>query len=108
MTLDAFNELIADVKPTLVDFYATWCGPCKMQSPIIDQVKNSIGDKANVVKVDVDQARDLAVKYNVRSIPTLIIFKRGEALWRGYGVHDAATLENRLSEYMGERQPHEV
>lgn len=106
--MEDFNNLINDTKPTLVDFFATWCGPCKMQSPIIDDVKSALGDKANVVKIDVDQNPDLSMKYNVRSIPTLIIFKRGEAIWRGYGVHTADVLEARVREYMGERQPHEA
>lgn len=106
--MENFNELINDVKPTLVDFYATWCGPCKMQSPIIDDVKKELGDTANVVKIDVDENPDLAMRYNVRSIPTLIVFKRGEAIWRGYGVHTAEVLVSRVREYIGERQPHQV
>lgn len=103
--MEDFDKIIADVKPTLVDFYATWCGPCKMQSPIIDQVKETLGDEANVLKVDVDAEQELAMRYNVRSIPTLIVFKRGEPVWRGYGVHTADVLETRVREYMGERQP---
>lgn len=103
-----FDEIINDVKPTLVDFYATWCGPCKMQLPIIDEVKDNLGDKANVIKINVDENTMLAARYNIRSIPTLIVFKRGEAVWRGYGLHTAEVLEAKVREYMGERQPHEV
>ncbi len=103
-----FNQQIQDVKPTLVDFYAAWCGPCKMQSPIIDEVKKTLGEEANVMKVDVDKDAELAARYNVRSIPTLIVFKRGEAVWRGYGVHTAEALVERVREYVGERQPHTV
>ena len=72
--MSEFNELIKESKPTLVDFYATWCGPCRMQSPIIEKVKEEIGDAANVIKVDIDKNEAVARKYNVQSIPTLIMW----------------------------------
>ncbi|MDD6723169.1 MAG: thioredoxin, partial [Bacteroidales bacterium] len=83
--MNDFEKLINESKPTLVDFFATWCVPCKMQSPIIEEVKNEIGDKANVVKVDIDKNRALATQYNVQSIPTLILFVKGEPVWRAVG-----------------------
>ena len=73
--MNDFNEIINSDKPTLVDFFATWCGPCKMQSPILDELKNKVGDAANIVKVDVDRNPDLSAKYQIRSVPTIIIFK---------------------------------
>lgn len=95
-----FNEIINSQKPTLVDFFATWCGPCKMQSPILDQLKAKVGDKATIVKVDVDANQELAAKYNVRSIPTLIVFKNGEPVWRAMGLQQLGVLEDKLKEHM--------
>ncbi|MEZ3578293.1 MAG: thioredoxin [Muribaculaceae bacterium] len=95
-----FNQLINDDKPTLVDFFATWCGPCRMQAPILEEVKQRIGDKANILKVDIDQNNPLALQYNVRSVPTLILFKGGEAVWRTVGLQQADLLEAKLREHM--------
>ena len=69
--MNDFDKIIAESKPTLVDFFATWCGPCKMQAPILEQVKNRVGDAANVIKVDIDRNNALAAKYRVQSVPTL-------------------------------------
>ncbi|MBD5213511.1 MAG: thioredoxin [Bacteroidales bacterium] len=99
--MNEFNEMINDSKPTLVDFFATWCGPCKMQSPILEQVKATLGDSVNIIKIDVDRNPELSERYSIRSVPTLIVFKSGEALWRGYGVHQADQLEAKLKEHIG-------
>ncbi len=99
--MSAFNDIINQTKPTLVDFFATWCGPCKMQSPILEQVKNTLGDTVNIIKIDVDRNPELAERYTIKSVPTLIVFKQGEALWRGYGVHQADQLEAKLREHIG-------
>lgn len=98
--MNEFDKIIAESKPTLVDFFATWCGPCKMQAPILEQVKSSVGEQANVIKVDVDKNRELAAQYNVQSIPTLIVFKNGEALWRAYGLQQADILIDKLKEHI--------
>lgn len=97
--MNDFNEIIKSEKPTLVDFFATWCGPCKMQSPILEQVKQHIGDKAVIVKVDIDRNQELAAHYRVQSVPTLIMFKNGEPVWRAVGVQQAALLENKINEF---------
>ena len=94
-----FSELIGQDKPTLVDFFATWCGPCKMQSPIIEKVKEEVGDAANVLKIDIDKNEAVARKYNVQSIPTLILFMNGEPLWRAVGLQQADVLLGKIKEF---------
>ncbi len=98
--MSEFEKLIGESKPTLVDFFATWCGPCKMQSPILEEVKNQVGDMANVVKVDIDKNREIAARYSVQSVPTLILFSQGEAVWRAVGVQHAEILEAKIREHI--------
>lgn len=98
--MNDFNQIISDTKPTLVDFYASWCGPCKMQAPILQDVKQEVGDEANIIKIDVDKNTALAAQYNVRSIPTLIMFKEGEAMWRGQGLHQKDQLVAKVREFI--------
>ncbi len=97
--MNSFEELISSQKPVLVDFYATWCGPCKMMAPILEDVKKTVGDKATIVKIDVDQHQELSMQYNVQSVPTLMLFKNGELLWREAGVHQAQDIVNLLSKH---------
>lgn len=94
--MSEFKDMISSDKPTLVDFFATWCGPCKMQGPILEQLKQKIGDEANIIKVDVDRAPDLSAEYQIRSVPTLIIFKNGEPQWRASGLQQLEVLEDKL------------
>lgn len=98
--MNDFNELIGESKPTLVDFFATWCGPCKMQSPILEQVKAVVGDDANIIKVDIDRNLELAARYRVQSVPTLILFKNGEPVWRTVGLQQQNLLVDKLKEHM--------
>ncbi len=97
--MNDFNQIINDSKPTLVDFFATWCGPCRMQGPILEEVKKRVGDNANIIKVDIDQNQTVAAQYNVRSVPTLILFKAGEPVWRTVGLQQADTLEQKIREH---------
>lgn len=84
--MSSFSEIINQNKPVLVDFYAEWCGPCKMMTPILKQVKDNLGQRVSVIKIDVDKNQQLAAKYQVRGVPTLMLFKNGQLLWRQSGV----------------------
>lgn len=95
-----FNTIISSSTPTLVDFYAKWCGPCKMQAPILERVKEQIGNKATILKIDVDHDNELASIYHVQSIPTLILFKNGKVLWRGSGVRQADAIISKINEVL--------
>lgn len=87
-----FNEIIRGDDPVLVDFYATWCGPCQTMMPIIDDVKKQFGERIRVLKIDVDKNQAASQQFKVRGVPTLILFKDGEIVWRGSGVHSRADL----------------
>ena len=98
--MNNFEQLISGDKPVLVDFFATWCGPCKMMHPILEELKQSIGDRATIIKIDVDEAQEVAVQYGVRAVPTLAIFKKGELVWREAGVHSTQQLIQALQQFM--------
>lgn len=95
--MSEFTDFINDKKPTLVDFFATWCGPCKMQGPVLEELKKKVGDKANIVKIDVDRNPDLAAEYQIRSVPTIIIFKDGMPQWRASGLQQLEVLEDKIN-----------
>jgi thioredoxin 1 len=94
-----FQEIINQDKPVVVDFFATWCGPCKTMSPILEDLKNRIRENASIIKIDVDKNPQAAAAYQVRSVPTLIIFKNGKPLWRQAGVVAANELEKLINNY---------
>jgi thioredoxin 1 len=81
-----FNQIIQSDKPVLVDFFATWCGPCQMLAPILKDVKTNLGERISIIKIDVDKNQAVAAQYQVRGVPTMILFQNGKQLWRQSGV----------------------
>lgn len=98
--MSKFNELINSKVPVLVDFYAEWCGPCKMMGPILKEVASKVGDKAKIIKVDVDKNPQAAAHYRVQGVPTLMIFQNGEMKWRQSGVMQGNQLVALLNQYI--------
>lgn len=95
-----FQEIIASEKPVLVDFSAEWCGPCKMMPTILKQVKDAMGDKVTIIKIDIDKNPAAATAYNVQSVPTLMVFKSSQLKWRQSGVMQAGQLQQVIQQYV--------
>ena len=96
-TTNKFSQLINGDKPVLVDFSAEWCGPCKMMPPILKEVKNHLGDKVTIIKIDIDKSPQTASAYEIQSVPTLVLFKQGQVKWRQSGVVPANHIEQVLN-----------
>ena len=97
--MKSFGELIRSEKPVLVDFSAEWCGPCKMMAPILKQTKDALGDKATIIKIDIDRNREVAEQFQIQGVPTLILFQNGQVKWRQSGVVQATTLVQVINQY---------
>lgn len=98
--METFNDIISSDQLVLVDFFATWCQPCKMMHPILEQLKAAVGDKLRIIKVDVDKHNTIAAQYRIQSVPTLMLFRNGEMLYRNSGVMDKAELMALLDPFM--------
>jgi len=97
--MNSFRKIIQSDKPVLVDFFATWCGPCKMMTPILHDVKTALGDKVSIIKIDVDKNPEVSSQFQVQGVPTLIVFQKGEVKWRQSGVVQAKDLKEILGRY---------
>ncbi len=97
--MSTFADLISKNKPVLIDFYAEWCGPCKILAPILKEVKDELGEMVSIIKIDVDKNQGLASKYQVRGVPTMMIFKQGQQLWRHSGVIQKNDLINIITKF---------
>jgi len=97
--MENFNEIINSDQLTLVDFFATWCGPCKMMHPVLEQLKNDLGDSIRILKLDVDKNESLAEAYRIQAVPTLMLFRKGEVVWRQSGAMQLADLKKLIAQY---------
>lgn len=94
-----FNDIINSARPVVVDFSAEWCGPCKMMAPILKEVASNVGEKARIIKIDVDKNQEVARKYQIVSVPTIMIFKNGQTLFRQSGVIQARQLQSLIEQF---------
>ena len=98
--METFQQIINGDKPVLIDFYATWCAPCKAMSPIVEQIGKEMQGQARVLKIDVDKNQAVAAQYQIQAVPTFMIFKKGEMVWRQPGGADKMTIMNQLRKFI--------
>lgn len=97
--MEKLNEIINGSQLTLVDFFATWCGPCKMMHPVLEQLKEEMGDSLRIIKIDIDKNESLMEQYRIQSVPTLMLFRKGDALWRQSGAMSLSDLKKVVNSY---------
>ena len=97
--MEKLSDIIQSSQLTLVDFYATWCGPCRMMHPVLEQLKKELGDSIRIVKVDVDKNEAVALQMRIQSVPTLMIFKEGEMKWRQSGAMPSSELKRVIAQF---------
>jgi len=98
--MSTFQQIIQDPKPVLIDFYATWCGPCKMMPPILTQLKEKMGENLRIIKIDVDKNPEVASKYQIRGVPTLILMRESKVLWKQSGVQEVNVLKQTIEQHL--------
>ncbi len=98
--METFNDIISGDRPVLVDFFATWCQPCKMMHPVLEQVKAATGEKIRIIKIDVDKNEQTATRYGIQAVPTLMLFRKGEILWRQSGAIPKAELLSAINPFI--------
>lgn len=98
--METFNDVISTNQPVLVDFFATWCGPCKMMHPILEQLKEALGDKLRIIKIDIDKNQVVANQFQIQSVPTMILFKDKKILWRQSGAMPLNALQDVISPFL--------
>lgn len=98
--METFNDVISTNQPVLVDFFATWCGPCKMMHPILEQLKEALGDKLRIIKIDIDKNQAVANQFQIQSVPTMILFKDKKILWRQSGAMPQNALQDVISPFL--------
>ena len=98
--MNKFQDIIAGDTPVLVDFFAEWCGPCKMMKPVLEELKKKMGNKIIILKIDIDKNISLSSEYRIQSVPTLVLWKQGEIIWRQSGALSLNELEQNLSSYI--------
>lgn len=97
--MENFKDIVSSEQLTLVDFFATWCGPCKMMHPVLEQLKNDLGESIRIIKLDVDKNEPLSVAYRIQSVPTLMLFRKGEVIWRQSGARSLSELKAVIAQY---------
>ena len=100
--METFNDVISEDRLVLVDFFAIWCQPCKMMHPVLEQLKEALGDKVRIIKVDVDKYGETSSRYGIQAVPTLMLFRKGQVLWRQSGVVPKADLLAVINRYLGD------
>jgi thioredoxin 1 len=98
--METFQQIINGDKPVLIDFYATWCGPCKAMSPVVESIGKEVQGSARVLKIDVDRNQAIASQYGIQAVPTFIIFKKGQVVWKKAGGADKMTMKNELLKHI--------